>query len=117
VKDCVAVGQCAGTNDTDPTPGSFKVTNLEWGDYSIQETQAPAGYVTDSSTSHDFTISADSLAPSFTVPITNRQQSMPSLPLTGGQSIDSYLIGGSVIMILSLGIGYILHRRRAGSVR
>lgn len=117
VKDCVAVGQCAGTNDTDHKPGSFKVTNLKWGDYSIQETQAPAGYVTDSSTSHDFTISADSLAPSFTVPITNRQQSMPSLPLTGGQSIDSYLIGGSVIMILSLGIGYILHRRRAGSVR
>ncbi|MCI1983689.1 MAG: hypothetical protein LKJ47_02800 [Bifidobacteriaceae bacterium] len=117
VKDCVAVGQCAGTNDTDPTPGSFNVTNLEWGDYSIQETQAPAGYVTDSSTSHDFTISADSLAPSFTVPITNRQQSMPSLPLTGGQSIDSYLIGGSLIMILSLGIGYAMHRRRAGSVR
>lgn len=117
VKDCVAVGQCAGTNDTDPIPGSFKVTDLEWGDYSIQETQAPAGYVTDSSTSHDFTISADSLAPSFTVPITNRQQSMPSLPLTGGQSIDSYLIGGSVIMILSLGIGYVLHRRREGSVR
>lgn len=117
VKDCVAVGQCAGTNDTDPTPGSFKVTNLKWGDYSIQETQAPAGYVTDSSTSHDFTISADSLAPSFTVPITNRQQSMPSLPLTGGQSTDSYLIGGSVIMILSLGIGYVLHRGREGSVR
>lgn len=117
VKDCVAVGQCAGTNDTDPTPGSFKVANLEWGDYNVQETQAPAGYVTDSATTHDFTISADSLDSSFTVPITNRQQSMPSLPLTGGQSIDSYLIGGSLIMIFSLGIGYAMHRRRAGSVR
>lgn len=117
VKDCVAVGQCAGTNDTDPTPGSFKVANLSWGDYSIRETQAPAGYVTDLSTEHDFTISADSLDQNFTVPITNHQQSMPSLPLTGGQSTDFYLLGGSLIMILSFGIGYVMRRRRGSSVR
>jgi LPXTG-motif cell wall-anchored protein len=100
----------------DPASGAFKITGLPLGTYTLQEYKAPAGYKLSSAT-HTFTLTAQQTSYSFTAAFTDEQQDQPSLPLTGGQSIDSYLIGGSVIMILSLGIGYAMHRRREGSVR
>ncbi|RRD30737.1 CshA/CshB family fibrillar adhesin-related protein [Actinomyces bowdenii] len=43
VTDCV--GSCeAGSQDTDPAEGGFRVTGLPWGTYSLTETAAPTGY-------------------------------------------------------------------------
>ncbi|QWW20740.1 hypothetical protein I6B53_08840 [Schaalia sp. 19OD2882] len=43
VDDCTQ-GPCTGP-DTDPTAGSFRVTNLKWGDYTVEETRAPIGHI------------------------------------------------------------------------
>lgn len=121
IADC-SQATCSAPNadtkfyDVDPASGAFKITGLPLGTYTLQEYKAPAGYKLSSAT-HPFTLTAQQTSYSFTAAFTDEQQGHPSLPLTGGQSIDSYLIGGSVIMILSLGIGYAMHRRRAGSVR
>ena len=54
VTDCVATGGKAtcpnGSVDQDPRAGFFKVSGLTWGEYSITETQAPAGYHLSSTT-------------------------------------------------------------------
>lgn len=44
ITDCVQAGRCAGTNDDDPTPGSFTVSNLLYRNYTLTETTAPSGY-------------------------------------------------------------------------
>jgi len=54
VPDCVVTGGKAtcpnGSVDQDPRAGFFKVSGLTWGEYSITETQAPAGYHLSSTT-------------------------------------------------------------------
>lgn len=95
--------------DRDATTGAFEVDNLAWGDYTLTETKAPAGYKLDDS-SHQFTISGTQLQ----VPvgeIVNEQQTPPSLPLTGGVGTDSFLIGGGALLALA-GFGGFLRRRR-----
>lgn len=95
--------------DTDPTPGAFRVDDLPWGDYTLTETKAPAGYTLNDSP-HSFTISGTRLQ----VPlgeIVNEQQKSPSLPLTGGVGTDSFLIGGGALLALA-GFGGFLRRRR-----
>lgn len=47
-----------GDGDEDSAQGSFKVTDLKLGDYTLVETKAPDGFQTDSQT-HEFTISKD----------------------------------------------------------
>lgn len=48
IADCVAatVEECSGY-DLDPQEGLFKVIDLPWGDYSVQETVAPDGFKLD----------------------------------------------------------------------
>lgn len=43
VEDCTAA-ECAGL-DKDPVAGQFRLAALEWGEYSLQEKTAPAGFV------------------------------------------------------------------------
>ena len=54
VTDCVVTGGKAtcpnGSVDQDPRAGFFRVSGLTWGNYSITETQAPAGYHLSSTT-------------------------------------------------------------------
>jgi len=54
VTDCVVTGGKAtcpnGSVDQDPRAGFFRVSGLTWGEYSITETQAPAGYNLSSTT-------------------------------------------------------------------
>lgn len=50
VEDCIS-GACGGL-DKDNRPGFFRVTPLKWGDYTVQELAAPAGFRKDGRTHH-----------------------------------------------------------------
>jgi fimbrial isopeptide formation D2 family protein/LPXTG-motif cell wall-anchored protein len=83
--------------------------------YYLKETKAPAGYVRDSivipvkvSAGADDSTEVINYVP-------NVQQTPPTLPLTGGMSTDSFLIGGSALVVVSAGVWLALRRRsRAG---
>ncbi|MFT8636529.1 MAG: SpaA isopeptide-forming pilin-related protein [Pseudoclavibacter sp.] len=121
VTDCTA-SSCTATSasaptDQDSAKGSFELTNLAWGDYTLVEKTAPVGYALDT-TAHTFTISATSLSPTVTgSPFSNAQQAVPKLPLTGGASADAYLMAGTVLLMLSCALGIIGVRRRKGDAK
>lgn len=115
VTDCVAdqAGQCAGP-DTDPAAGAFSVDDLAWGDYTLTESKAPAGYVR-SDTEHAFTIEPGSDGSTLVVDLgalANEQATPPTLPLTGGMSTDAFLLGGGGLLAAA-GAGWLIHRRRS----
>uniref|UniRef100_UPI0024145B01 MSCRAMM family protein n=1 Tax=Actinomyces minihominis TaxID=2002838 RepID=UPI0024145B01 len=109
IEDCVAssAGDCSGL-DKDPVAGKFKLEGLAWGDYTLTETKAPAGYVK-SDCKYTFTIEAANAGKSVTLEpegsdcdlgdnnaIPNKQAEGPSLPLTGG---------ASAFMIIAISLG------------
>jgi hypothetical protein len=117
VTDCVGtsaadVDACNGFEDKDPRAGHFEVRNLAQGTYRLVETKAPAGYQRDSSP-HSFTVGNGNLNPSL-APIVNRQQDVPSIPLTGGVGRDSFTIAGLTLALLGLAtvIAVRLRKRR-----
>jgi hypothetical protein len=106
-----------GTNDADPTAGALKVTGLNEGKYELQESKAPAGYVL-SDTKYSFEITATGLTATVNggSPIKNTQVVPPVLPFTGGMSTDEFLIGGTGLIVLSLGLAFVWRRKRASSM-
>lgn len=90
--------------------GVFKVSNLAWGTYYLQESQAPAGY-TVNQTAYPFTIDAAHLNVSVgtdgstssgqAAPIENKQANVPELPLTGGQGAYLYVWSGLAAVFLA----------------
>ncbi len=110
VTDCVG-SPCTG-EDADPVAGAFRVDDLDWGGYTLQETTAPAGYVLDT-TPHEFTVGATALDVGL-APIVNRQQPPLILPFTGGMSADAFTIaglGGAVIAMATFALRRIRRRR------
>ena len=100
----------------------FKVSDLPWGKYTLVETEAPTGYVLPDknlpANQHTFTVSgATGLEENFSDPFINRQQTVPNLPLTGGTSSDSFLIGGIAVLALSGVAGFIAVKRRKGKAK
>lgn len=120
IVDCVAAtaADCTGP-DKDPAAGKFQLTNLEWGDYTLTETKAPAGYVR-STAKYTFTINGEKLAGALIVDgvgvddnaIENARRDAPDLPLTGGLGTDAFLLVGGGLLALA-GLGGWIHRRRA----
>ena len=109
--DCVenSADKCTGP-DKDPAAGKFNVTGLQWGNYTLTETKAPAGYLMDS-TARTITIDGNHLTVNVG-PITNKQAPGVNLPLTGGTGSDAFLIGGGVLLAGGAAAGGLLFWRR-----
>ncbi len=112
IKDCEGTCPAGAYLDTDPEAGSLRVEGLSWSDdkYTLVEHKAPAGYVLDSTTTHEFNIAADALDHSFAAPFENSRTKVPGLPLTGGTGAHVFLGGGTVLAALALGAGVIRRR-------
>ncbi|MGO3151279.1 MAG: SpaA isopeptide-forming pilin-related protein [Galactobacter sp.] len=110
IKDCTGA-PCAAGGDQDPAKGKFTLTGLDWGDYTLTESKAPAGYVLDS-TEHEFTIEGAHLVKAFDTSFKNDQAESPTLPLTGGTGTDAFLIAGGLILVAGAGTGTVLTLRR-----
>jgi hypothetical protein len=105
-----------GKNDVDSVVGAIKVSNLDTGQYELQESKAPAGYVL-SSTKYPFTITNGTVAQvNNGHAIENVQATPPVLPFTGGMSTDEFLLGGTAMIVLSLGLAFVWRRKRASSM-
>lgn len=96
VKDCVTDNgqQCpADGGDSNPAAGVFEVKDLAWGNYTLVESKAPAGYqlITDE---YSFTIDADNRTVDLKE-IVNNKREPTSLPLTGGLGREFYTILGA----------------------
>lgn len=115
ITDCVATeaSKCSGP-DKEPKAGGFKLSNLQWGSYTLVETKAPAGYVLDP-TVHEFTLGGAEQAGLIIDlgKIENDQQPALSLPLTGGVGSQTFFIGGGAILLAALAVLGI--RRRKGA--
>lgn len=103
--------------DDDPADGAFRVEGLTWGNYTLVETKAPAGYQR-LDTEFSFTIDGTHLQAVVNDghAIVNKQQVPPSLPLTGGLGTDTFLLVGGGLLALA-GLGGWIHRRRSQRLR
>lgn len=114
IVDCVVTAptDCTGP-DKDPAAGQFQLVDLLWGDYTLVETKAPAGYQLHT-TNHTFTIGSDTLA--LELPdIVNVPRTGPPLPLTGGLGADGFaLVGGGLLAAAAAALLF-MRRRRAES--
>ena len=118
IMDCVAANSAACTGpDKDPAAGGFLLSALQWGTYTLTETQAPPGYVV-GSPAPTFTFE---IGPANTATvklawnlgeIENAQAEGVALPLTGGDSTMTYGIAGVAFVVFALAGAYILRRRR-----
>lgn len=114
VTDCQAneESECTGP-DTDPVGGAFKVDGLEFGEYKLVESKAPAGFVVDT-TEHYFTISKNGeevVAGAFE----NELGKGVKLPLTGGVGAFKFLIAGGLLGVLAAAMGGVHVMRRRNS--
>ena len=90
--------------------------DLKWGEYTLVETLAPAGYIVDK-TEHKFTVGDLQGTDGLNIDlgkITNSKVVAPNIPLTGGLSRDAFLLGGGILTTLGLMVyGAYAIRRRA----
>lgn len=114
VTDCTAEGCPAGSYlDSDPAPGRFHLTDLAWGDYTLTEKSAPAGYYRDTN-AKPFTIGSEQPGPLETIDlgqISNTPIDGPEIPLTGGLGRDFFLLLGLLVAGLGLGAAAMLRNR------
>lgn len=113
VLDCVGANEPTGAAceiDTDERGGYFELKSLVWGEYTLVETKAPAGYFLDSA-EHVFTISAASLTHAFEEGFVNERREGPDLPLTGGLGRDFYTLLGLSILVLGGGAAAVIRIR------
>lgn len=106
--------------DVDRVAGGFKLDNLPWGTYTLQEDTAPDGYIADK-TSRTFTIvrakstsAIDAKLLTEDVGSIENEISITSLPLTGGEWTPKIvaMIGISVLAVAAVSYGIARRRRR-----
>lgn len=106
--------------DVDRAAGGFKLDNLPWGTYTLQEDTAPGGYIADK-TSRTFTIvrakstsAIDATLLTKDVGSIENEISITSLPLTGGEWTPRIvaIIGISVLAVAAVSYGIARRRRR-----
>ncbi|WP_339394112.1 SpaA isopeptide-forming pilin-related protein [Brevibacterium metallidurans] len=112
LNDCVAnsADGCTG-RDKDPAAGKFRVDKLSWGDYTLVETRAPAGYKLDE-TERKFSITRERLDFSFDAAFVNEQADSPQIPFTGGIGTVGFVIAGAAMLLGCVAGAYWLNRRR-----
>ena len=116
--DCISSEDLENTNPycVYTAVGTFEVINLPWGDYTLEETEAPAGYVLQA-VEYTFTIDADSLTGTIRDmsgnAIVNTKVEGPHLPLTGGQSAALFTILGGGLLAGALGMSALNRRKGA----
>lgn len=117
IEDCIekTAAECTGA-DKDPAAGAFKLTGLTWGEYTLVETKAPAGYVLDDA-EHRFTIGTSDDAKLIwdLGDMENEQRPALALPLTGGMGTQSFIITGSIALMAALGV--VAWRRRKAAAQ
>lgn len=111
VTDCIASPCVAGMyKDQDPAAGKFALSGIPFGEYTLTEATAPAGYVVDT-TVHTFKI--ESVTALSLGNFANKQQTPLAIPLTGGLSSDWMRIAGiSLAALAAAGAGGMLWRNR-----
>ena len=110
--DCVAASaDGCSVRDKNPAAGKFRVEDLKWGDYTLVETKAPAGYKLDE-TPRKFTISREKLDFAFDEPIVNKQAKSPQLPFTGGIGTVGFVIAGAALLLAGAAAALWQYRRR-----
>ncbi|HLS01589.1 MAG TPA: prealbumin-like fold domain-containing protein, partial [Beutenbergiaceae bacterium] len=96
VTDCVdSADDCSGA-DIDGREGFFHVNDLAWGEWVLQETKAPSGYMLDA-TEHEFTVGPEGI----TIDVGQKEnRPVPELeiPLTGGWSEQAFLLFGALLL-------------------
>lgn len=116
ITDCVAAAasECSGY-DVNPEPGKFAIANLEWGDYTLTQTQASPGYKLPDPqlAAQHFTIDHSTLSHSFTEAnsLVNEYSEIPSIPHTGGLGRDHLLLSGTFVLLLAGAATVLLQRR------
>lgn len=82
--------------------------------YVLVETVAPAGYIlpADPNNRTEFVVTTGQIVQTGGIAtITNKQQGVPSLPLTGGSGQILMIAGGAVVLIVAIGAAVIARRR------
>lgn len=118
-----------GKSDND---GHLTFTDLQPGQYVLEETKAPSGYhimakklnitidsqgkvsFSDSTVANEVTLSQDDKHNQITVTIKNSENGV--LPKTGGTGIWPYILTGMIILLSSLAFGYYGYRHVDGEV-
>jgi len=118
-----------GKSDDD---GHLTFTDLQPGQYVLEETKAPSGYHTmakklnitidsqgkvsfsDSTVANEVTLSQDDKHNQITVTIKNSENGV--LPKTGGTGIWPYILTGMIVLLSSLAFGYYSYRHVDGEV-
>jgi LPXTG-motif cell wall-anchored protein len=112
-------------NDTEATKktdsnGQAEWTNIPIGNYVLQETKAPEGYVTpsESESDHEVKMAKDDVEKGIVVKVTNKVAFTAQLPLTGGTSTDVFVISSVALIVIAGGLyGLYVVRRRRQSLR
>ncbi|MEJ6488326.1 SpaA isopeptide-forming pilin-related protein [Leucobacter sp. USCH14] len=109
ITDCTSA-PCTGP-DVDPELGAFALEGLDWGDYTVTETEAPPGYV--GGAEFAFAVTAENAGTIIDRgAITNAQQPGVALPLTGGLGSQLFTLGGLGIAAAAILTAFIAHRMR-----
>nr|WP_269211990.1 SpaH/EbpB family LPXTG-anchored major pilin [Zhihengliuella flava] len=105
----------ATTEFTTAADGTVTVPGLKAGTYWLKETQAPAGYTLPTEL-FEVTVVAGETAQTSTVTteISNQQQTVPELPLTGANGQLLLTLGGIALLMVALGL-VLVKRRKATS--
>lgn len=113
VSDCEAAESCAqasGLTDIDATAGKFKLDQLPWGTYSIEESKAPLGFEISPAIQH-VTVGPDTQLDLDLGDIENTKRDGLVIPLTGGLGQDWFIGVGAALLLLAASIAFVKKRR------